>query len=190
MASDVLTVVAVAGVEPPHLVGHSLGGAVVTAAGASGTVASVIDIDQSLQLGAFKEQLMGAEAMLRDSEQYALVLDAMFEMMDGELLPAEERRRLDELSRADHDVVLGVWDMLLTQPVEQIEATVDAALAPYGASSVPYLALFGVDPGDNYAEWLARRIPTSTVELWPEHGHYPHLVDPDRFVERAQSFWQ
>jgi pimeloyl-ACP methyl ester carboxylesterase len=104
MASDVLAVVAAAGVEPPHLVEHSLGGAVVTAAGASGTVASVIDIDQSLQLGAFKDQLMGAEAMLRDSEQYRLVLDAMFEMIGGELLPAEERQRLEELRRADHNV--------------------------------------------------------------------------------------
>jgi pimeloyl-ACP methyl ester carboxylesterase len=104
MATDVLAVVAAAGVEPPHLVGHSLGGTVATAAGASGTVASVIDIDQSLQLGAFKDQLMGAEAMLRDSEQYRLVLDAMFEMMGGELLPAEERQRLEELRRADHNV--------------------------------------------------------------------------------------
>jgi pimeloyl-ACP methyl ester carboxylesterase len=190
MASDVLAVVAVAGVESPHLVGHSLGGAVVTATGASGTVASVIDIDQSMQLGAFKDQLIGAEAMLRDSEQYTLVLDAMFEMMGGELLPSEERQRLDELRRADQDVVLGVWDMLLTQPVEEIAATVDAALAPYGTSSVPYLALFGLDPGDDYAEWLAQRIPTSVVEFWPEYGHYPHLVDPDRFVERANSFWQ
>jgi len=189
MAGDVLTVIAATGVPRPHLVGHSLGGAVVSAAGAAGTVASVLDIDQSLELAAFKDQLMGASEILRDPEQFGLVLDAMFEAMSGDLLSADERQRLSGLRRADHEVVLGVWELLLTQPVDEIGATIDAALTPYRESSTPYLALFGLDPGDNYASWLSERIPSSSVELWHGHGHYPHLVDPDRFVERAQSFW-
>jgi thioesterase domain-containing protein len=73
-------------VSRPHLVGHSLGGAVVTAAGSMLEVASVVDVDQSLQLDAFKEQLAAAEEMLRDPAQYQLVVDAMFEMMMGERL--------------------------------------------------------------------------------------------------------
>jgi pimeloyl-ACP methyl ester carboxylesterase len=85
--------------------------------------------------------------------------------------------------------VLGVWELLLTQPVESIAATVDAALAGYSGSDVPYLALFGLDPGDGYADWLAQRIPASTVDFWAGHGHYPHLVDPDRFVTRLREFW-
>lgn len=189
MATDVAAVIAAAGADRPHLVGHSLGGAVVTAAGSMLDVASVVDIDQSLQLDEFKAQLAPAEAMLRNPDQYRLVVDAMFEMMTGELLAADEQARIDALRRADHEVVLGVWELLLTQPVEEIAATVDAALGGYGGRSVAYLALFGLDPGDGYADWLGERIAGAVVEYWPEHGHYPHLVDPDRFVTRLREFW-
>lgn len=189
MARDVASVVAAAGIARPHLVGHSLGGAVVTAAGSMLDVGSVVDIDQSLQLDSFQEQLVRAEAMLRDPEQYQLVVDAMFETMMGDRLPAEEARRLSSLRRAEHAVVLGVWQLLLTEPVAAIAATVDAALAGYAGRDVPYLALFGLDPGDGYADWLADRIPGSAVEYWPGYGHYPHLVDPDRFVRRLCELW-
>ncbi len=189
MAGDVATVVAAAEVDRPHLVGHSLGGAVVTAAGSVLDVASIVDIDQSLQLDAFKAQLMPAEPMLRDPDQYQLVVDAMFEMMMGDKLSADEQARVNGLRHADHEVVLGVWELLLTQPVEDIAATVDAALAGYAGRDVPYLALFGLDPGVGYADWLRERITNSTVEYWPDYGHYPHLVDPDRFVDRLRALW-
>lgn len=189
MAGDVAAVVAAAGVERPHLVGHSLGGAVVTAAGSALDVASVVDVDQSLQLDSFKTQLVPAEPMLRDPQQYQLVVDAMFETMMGERLSADEAARINALRRADHEVVLGVWELLLSEPVESIAATVDAALVGYAGRDVAYLALFGIDPGDGYADWLAERIAHSTVEYWPDHGHYPHLVDPDRFVDRLRAFW-
>jgi pimeloyl-ACP methyl ester carboxylesterase len=189
MAGDVATVCAEAGASRPHLVGHSLGGAVVTAAGSMLDVASVVDIDQSLQLDSFKAQLAPAEAMLRDPEQYQLVVDALFETMMGERLSADEQTRVNALRRADHEVVLGVWELLLTQPVEEIAATVDAALSGYRGRNVAYLALFGLDPGPGYADWLAERIPGSVAEYWADHGHYPHLVDPDRFVTRLREFW-
>ncbi len=189
MATDVAAVIAAAGVERPHLVGHSLGGATVTAAGSMLDVASVVDIDQSLQLDAFKDQLAPAEEMLRDPERYQLVVDAMFEMMMGDLLSADEQVRVNGLRRAEHEVVLGSWELLLSEPVEEIAAAVDAALAGYQGRDVPYLALFGLDPGDGYAAWLDERIAGSVVEYWADHGHYPHLVDPDRFVTRLRQFW-
>jgi pimeloyl-ACP methyl ester carboxylesterase len=189
MAGDVAAVIEAAGASRPHLVGHSLGGAVVTAAGSMLDVASVIDIDQSLRLDSFKDQLVAAEAMLRDPQQYQLVVDAMFEMMMGDQLSATEADRVNALRRADHEVVIGVWELLLDEPVEAIAATVDAALAGYRGRDVPYLALFGLDPGDDYADWLADRITVSSVEYWPGAGHYPHLVNPGRFVDRVQAFW-
>jgi pimeloyl-ACP methyl ester carboxylesterase len=127
--------------------------------------------------------------MLRDPAQYQLVVDAMFETMMGDRMPVEEVVRLGGLRHADHEVVLGVWELLLSEPVEQIAATVDAVLAGYAGKDVAYLALFGLDPGEGYDTWLADRIPASTVEYWADHGHYPHLVDPDRFVERLRDFW-
>jgi len=189
MAGDVAAVIGAAGVERPHLVGHSLGGAVVTAAGAMLDVTSVVDVDQSLQLGSFKEQLVPFEAMLRNPEQYQLVIDSIFETMIGERLSVDEQQRINALRHADQEVVLGCWELLLTAPVEEIAAAVDGALAGYQERTVRYLAVFGLDPGDGYAAWLAKRIPGSIVEYWADHGHYPHLVDPDRFVARLHEFW-
>jgi pimeloyl-ACP methyl ester carboxylesterase len=195
MAGDVVAVVAAAGltdgVGAPgvHLVGHSLGGAVVSAVGAVLPVASVVDIDQSLQLGAFKEQLVAAESLLRDPDQYRYVIGAMFEAMSGSLLSGDERGRVDALRRPDQDVILGVWDLLLSAADDEIATTVDTALAGYLDHPTPYLAVFGIDPGPDYAGWLDTRVPGATVELWADHGHYPHLVDPDRFVTRLREFW-
>ena len=196
MAGDVVAVIAGAGltdgVAAPgvHLVGHSLGGAIVTAVGAVLPVASVVDIDQSLELAAFKEQLVAAEPLLRDPDQYRYVIGAMFESMSGDLLSPDERARVGDLRRPDQDVILGVWNLLLTAPEATIAETIDATLAEYRDHPTPYLAVFGLDPGDDYPAWLADRVPGSAVEVWADHGHYPHLVDPDRFVDRLHEFWR
>jgi pimeloyl-ACP methyl ester carboxylesterase len=200
MAGDVIAVIGAAGLVRPdgsapdvHLVGHSLGGAVVTAVGSAIPVASIVNIDQSLRLASFKEQLVAAEPLLRDPDQYRVVIHMMFDSMSGELLSPDERARVEALRRPDQDVVLGVWDLLLTETEEAVERTVEAMLAGYRNHPTPYLALFGLDPGDEYASWLGEHIGSGgaslSVELWPDHGHYPHLVDPDRFVRRITGFW-
>ncbi len=189
MAGDVAAVSAALGLDAPHLVGHSLGGAVVSAAGAAMPVSSVVSIDQSLQLDGFKEQLMGFESQLRDPDAFPLVIQALFELMAGEKIAPEEMARVNDARRPDQDVVLGVWELILSMPAADVAAVVDDALRGYAGLDVAYLALFGIDPGEGYAEWLAARIPGATTEVWPDHGHYPHLVDPDRLVARLNSFW-
>ena len=190
MAGDV---VAVAGeldlLGRVHLVGHSLGGAVVTAVGAAAPVASVVDVDQSLQLGSFKAQLAGVEPMLRDSTSFPSVIEGIFAELAGTILSAEERARIGALRQADQEVVLGVWELLFSMSEAEIEQVVASALAGYADRSVPYLALFGVDPGPDYEPWLSNFIAGAEVELWADHGHYPHLVDPARFAARLRSFW-
>ncbi len=85
--------------------------------------------------------------------------------------------------------MLGVWDLILSMPAEEIAAVVDGALAGYSGLDVPYLALFGIDPGTGYADWISSHIAGAVTEVWADHGHYPHLVDPDRFVDRLDAFW-
>ncbi len=189
MAGDVVAVMAAAGVDRPHLVGHSLGGAVVSAVGAAAPVASVVNVDQSLQLGAFKDQLVAVEGMLRDADAFPAVIEGLFEQLRGPALSDDEFARVGSLRRPEQDVVLGVWDLLLTESLAAIDAVVEQALGGYVGSDVPYLSLFGVDPGTDYAPWLARFIARSEVEVWDDTGHYPHLVDPDRFVARLEAFW-
>ncbi|MEE9417515.1 MAG: alpha/beta hydrolase [Acidimicrobiales bacterium] len=189
MAGDLAAVISDCGIEPPHLVGHSLGGAVVSTAAAAFPVASVVNVDQSLQLGAFKEQLGAVEPMLRDAASFEAVMVALFDGLKGSLLTAEEDSRIAAARRPDQDVVLGVWDLIFSSTTEEIDSEIDQALAGFAAHPVPYLSLFGIDPGDGYAEWLGARIPGALVELWADHGHYPHLVEPDRFCDRISEFW-
>jgi pimeloyl-ACP methyl ester carboxylesterase len=190
MAGDVAAVSASAGVVRPHLVGHSLGGAVVSAVGAVFPVSSVVNIDQSLQLDGFKAQLADFEAQLRDPEAFPTVIQTMFELMAGHELDPGEMARINAHRQPDQDVVLGVWDMILTSTVEEIAGVVDTALAGYGGKHVPYLSLFGTDPGPGYEEWISSHIAGALTEVWPDHGHYPHLVEPERFLRRLERFWR
>ena len=189
MTGDVVAVCTATGLERPHLVGHSLGGVLVSAAGAAMPVTSVVNVDQPLKLEEFGDQVRAFEPQLRDPDTFPVVMGAIFEQMAGMLAGTDEFARITESRRPVQEVVLGVWDLLMTSPPEEVAASVDAALAAYASVDVPYLSLFGIDPGDGYDGWLASKIDGAVTEIWADHGHYPHLVDPDRFVERLEGFW-
>ena len=185
MAADVGAVLAADEAADPLMVGHSLGGAVVSAYASGGPCRGVVNVDQPLALGDFQGALRELEPLLRGTpEECGAAVSTIFEHMAGPLAGAE-RARIDALRDAEQDVVLGIWDLVLTSEVTDLDAVVDAVAA---GISAPYLSLHGIDPGPGYAGWLAARIAGATVETWPEHGHYPHLVDPDRFVERVLEF--
>jgi pimeloyl-ACP methyl ester carboxylesterase len=186
MAGDGAALLAHLEIDPAGclLVGHSLGGTVVSAFAAGMPCRGVINVDQSLDLGGFKEQLGQLEPMLRDPAQFDAAMAMVFDALAGPL-PGAERARIEGLRRGDQAVVLAIWSPVLDQPLEALDAMVEQVA---GAIAVPYLSLFGVDPGPEYGAWLATRIPTATVEVWADHGHYPHLVDPGRFLARLAAF--
>ncbi len=189
MASDLVAVLDGAEVgDAAHLVGHSRGGLVVAAVGAARPVASVTVVDQPLRLAGFRDQVAWFEAELRDPATFPAVMAAVFEFSVGERLGADEKQRLAALRRADQEVVLGVWSFLLETPPAEIETVIDAAIASR-ATGRPHLTLLGTEPDADYPAWLAERIPGAVVEVWDDHGHYPHLVDPDRFTARLRAFW-
>ena len=184
-AGDVVETAQVLGLVDPLVVGHSLGGVVASAFAAIAPCVGVVNIDQPLRLAAFKAGLMQLEPMLTGSrDEFRTAIGMVFDSMVGPL-PASEAARISALRDADQDVVLGTWHSVLHQSAEELDATV-AALA--GAIKVPYLSLHGIDPGDDYAPWLTHLVPTATVEVWPDMGHYPHLVDPARFLARLAEF--
>ena len=185
MAADVVATWTAAGMDAPLLVGHSLGGVVVTAASVIGAPCAVVDVDQPLRLAAFKDGLGQLEPMLRGSpEQFAAAIEMVFAALHGQL-SADEVSRIGALRAPNQEVVMGVWASVLESTSEELDATVAALL---GEVTVQFLSLHGIDPGSDYASWLTGLMPTATVEVWADHGHYPHLVDSARFVQRVLDF--
>lgn len=183
MADDVAAVVSELGLDAPLVVGHSMGGIVVTAYAGAHPCRGVINVDQSIALGDFQELVVGAEPLLR-SDAFGEVITGLFDSMQGPLA-AEECARISALRRPVQEVVLGVWEPLLELSRDDLQALVDGLAAEV---TVPYLSLFGIDPGPDYSGWLTSVIPTATVEVWADSGHYPHLVHPTQFADRLRAF--
>ncbi len=186
LGSDVASVVSELGLDAPLVVGHSLGGIVVTAYGGAGAPSrGIVNIDQPIALGLFKDALEPLEPLLRGSkEDFDTAVGIIFEVLDGPL-PPEERARLDALSNPEQDVVLGVWGTVFETDADALDLMA-AELA--SGITVPYLSLHGSETEENYPDWLRAVIPTAEVEVWADQGHYPHLTEPDRFVRRLQAF--
>lgn len=187
MATDVLTEMGTAGIAPRDavLIGHSLGGTVVTAMASVAEFRGVINVDQPLTLADFQTGLRQLEPMLRgDQASFEAATAMVFDGLRGPL-PAEQFGRLTELRRPEQDVVLGIWDPVLTLSAADLDAMVSAMTRTITS---PYLSLHGIDPGPDYATWLADHLTGAVTEIWPDQGHYPHLVDPTRFVDLANAF--
>lgn len=186
MAFDLAAVVEAEGLDAPVLVGHSLGGAVVAVHAAGAPVRAVVVVDQSLRFKDFAGALRPLESQLRDPATFPATLTAVFDVMTGDVLDDATRSKLAaRRGRARQDVVLGVWDLVLSSTDAELDATTDGVGA---AITAPVLSLHGLDPGDDYDEWLAERVGGDvTVERWPGHGHYLHLEDPDRFEQRVRD---
>ena len=185
MAGDLHELVDALALEAPLLVGHSLGGAVVTAYAAAFPARAVVNVDQSLALSGFQAGVRSLEPELRgDAAGFERAVAAVFDRMAGHLA-GPERDRVEALRRPSQDVVLGVWSLLLDSSAAEIDALIRSIATHV---TVTYLSLHGLDPGADYATWLRRLIPGAVVEVWPEVGHYPHLVHPEQFLFRLQAF--
>lgn len=170
--------------ERPIVVGHSMGGIVATAYGALFPARAVVNVDQPLHLAGMQQQVRQAEGMLR-GEAFGLFIEGMFAQMAGGL-DADEMARVDGIRSPRQDVVLGMWRPLLEDSPEQLAALVsELTKVP---ADVPYLVITGLDAGPEYAVWLQREIPHAVHEVWAPPTHYPHLVDPARFVKRVEEF--
>lgn len=169
--------------ERPVLVGHSFGGIIATFTATAHPVRGVVNVDQAFDFGAFAEALGPLEPLLRGDD-----FDATFaQVLEGfglDLIPAERQQLARANHRPDQDVVLEIWATVWDTPTEELAGQVEGALGAVGA---PYLGVFGA-PLSEEEQRLQALIPQSTVEVWDGHGHYLHLVDPDRAAARIHAF--
>lgn len=184
-ASDVHDVLEAEDLEPgPLVVGHSLGGLVATAYAAMFPCAGVINIDQPLDLGPFREMLRTYADQLGDDDQLEPTMATMFASMRG-VLGDEEWNRLAAHRRVNHDAVRAIWSPILDLEADELDRSI-VALAE--SVHVAYLAVHGSAVPAGYDQWLARHLPSARLIEWPGVGHLAHLVDPGRFVELVGRF--
>jgi pimeloyl-ACP methyl ester carboxylesterase len=185
MATDVHETVTGLDLVNPLVIGHSLGGVIASAYAAVGRPRAIINVDQPLRLAEFKGALSELEPMLRgDTASFESAIEMIFGSMWG-VLQADEVARIAAISAPRQEVVLAIWKTVFDSTADELDAIVETLV---GSVTVPYLSLHGIDPGEGYTTWLRRLMPSATVEVWPDQGHYPHLVQPARFLERVTDF--
>ncbi len=179
LVGDVREVVEAAGLDEPAVVGHSLGATVAALYGAAHGSTAVVCVDSSLRFGDFAEFLKPWKDELLGGRTMNAVLSI------DRALAVEPYAALEELERRllafPRDVVLGIWDQLLTTRPEELTAIAEAVLPRITA---PLLSLHGSPPPD-YEMWLKSLAPAAHVEVWDGSGHMLHLVDPGRFAARV-----
>jgi pimeloyl-ACP methyl ester carboxylesterase len=176
LVTDVRAVVEHAGLGEPVVIGHSLGAPVAACYAAAFAPTAVVCVDNPLRVGPFAALLQQhRDALLSpDTMEAVRVIEAILGVDIG-----------DRVHSFPREVVLGIWDAMLTRPPEQLDATMEEVLARIDA---PLLSLHGSPPPPGYEAWLTRLVPRAQIELWPGAGHLLHLADPGRFAARVRAF--
>jgi pimeloyl-ACP methyl ester carboxylesterase len=167
--------------DPPIMVGHSIGGPLAGIYAASYPAAAVVSVEAPIRLEPFAELLRSIRPQL-ESTAFEAAWGTLRDSWQMELLPAGRRELLRVGDHASPDVVLGYQADLLERPLEQVVRWRDEGLERLRLARTPYLSLHSrpVDPAER--AWLTERLPQAEVVVWPVQHHFPHLSDPARFA--------
>jgi len=181
LVGDVSAVVEEVGLGEPAVVGHSLGASIAAVYAATHSARTVVCVDQSLRFGEFAALVQARADDLRSPRTMEAVVSI------DRALKLEPYADVEELERRvlafPREVVLGIWDALLTTPPEQLTAIAEALLPRLSA---PLLSLHGSPPPPDYESWLAGLARGARIEIWEGAGHMLHLVHPERFAARVR----
>ncbi|MFC8076444.1 alpha/beta fold hydrolase [Streptomyces sp. NPDC057307] len=166
-----------AGFDTPVVVGHSLGGALATVYAAAHPAAAVVNIDQPLLAGPFRDVLLRAEPVLR-SPAYGEVWEAMLRSMQIDLLPPAARELVSTATTPRQDLLLGYWDEILTTPADVLAEQRTRDMGVLRNRGVAYHHVSGAELPPPYRQWLETVLPDVTVTVIPGSGHFPHLARP------------
>jgi pimeloyl-ACP methyl ester carboxylesterase len=185
MAGDVHAVVNALDLDrPPVVVGHSLGGAVAVGYAGLYPATGVVNVDQRMQLDLFAEHVKPREHELYGPNFHG-ALKELSHQMGTEALTEAQRAELDAHRDATTpDVVLGIWGPLFETDPASLRELSDSLMSQV---QVPYVELYGNEPGEGYRKWLHKLVPHAGIELWEGCGHYVHWVQPERFAARVRS---
>lgn len=167
----------------PIVVGHSMGALDAVAYAALYPVAGLVTSDFSLRNGAFIDRLRGMSDALH-SPAFPGIWRAIESELGIDLIPQPQRALVESASNPRQDVVLGYW----REGFESIPGELQLLLNKFARNiGVPFCAIFGDEPEPDYREWLQPLVPHCDVVVFPNAGHFPHLVDIDRFAGELRA---
>jgi pimeloyl-ACP methyl ester carboxylesterase len=182
-AAAVRSVVDELALDQPLVIGHSLGAMTATVYAALYGARGVVNVDQPLHLGTFVAMLGPDLERFRDG-RFTEAFDEFAAQLGIDLVPEPRRSAALADVKPRQEVVVALWADMLDGNANNVQPLLDDALTAIGC---PYLAIFGSSL-TSAARTAAEQIPNVTIEVWDGTGHLLHLVDPDRFVQRVETF--
>jgi pimeloyl-ACP methyl ester carboxylesterase len=173
--------VSAAGLEPPVVIGHSIGGVIATEYAARFPARGVVNLDQPLLPGPFGALVRGAEPTLSGPDWRAF-WDGLLAGMGIASLPAEARALVAQTSAPRADLLLGYWDEILHGSDAAIAAQRRENLAGIAAKEIGYRWVTSAQPAPAYAQWLSDVLPGIKITVLPG-GHFPHLGYPGELAK-------
>jgi 3-oxoadipate enol-lactonase len=182
MAGDVATLIDQVGLERYHLLGHSMGGAIVQeiALGSSQRLLSLTLEDTSFRFGLMAdpevEEWWKTRMALAEAGKMAELAELPPPIPPPPYMPAE---RLEEtkvrLSKMSPDAFIGAWQGLVSWQgaKDRLAAISMPTLIIYGDLDTPALI--------QGCKKLAELIPNARVEVIPETAHSPQQERPELF---------
>jgi 3-oxoadipate enol-lactonase len=182
MAEDVATLIDQVGLDRYHLLGHSMGGAIVQeiALGSPQRLLSLTLEDTSFRFGLMAdpevEEWWKTRMALAEAGKMAELAELPPPLPPPPHMPAE---RLEEtkvrLSKMSPDAFIGAWEGLVSW---------QGAMTRAAAISMPTLIIYGDLDTPALIEGmtrLAQVLPNARVEVIPEAGHSPQQERPELF---------
>jgi pimeloyl-ACP methyl ester carboxylesterase len=170
--------------DPPVVVGHSMGGALAAMYAAAYPTRGVVLVDQAPYLRPFATMLHQFEPALR-SEDFHAAFEPIRTSIGVELLPEPQRSSILASQRIDQELILSYWEEVLAATPDELQARIDRTAKTI---SVPMLIVFGQAVDSATDEYLRGHMPSAEIEEWAGLGHMVHLMEPDRFARRLTEF--
>lgn len=171
-------------IEKPVMIGHSLSGLFVPFYSSLFPVSGIITSDQRFRASGFIAQLQSKRDELKGPE-FPKIWRVFEERLRIDLVP-EERRYLvqGKNSRPEQHVMLGYWSQFLDTPLQETQDQLDNAIRQI---KCPLTAIFGGELDTEYRTWLDNLNHRWKLVVFQNAGHFPHLVDPERFAKEVEE---
>jgi pimeloyl-ACP methyl ester carboxylesterase len=167
----------------PIMIGHSIGAVIAAIYASRYPTAALVTSDQTLRLTPFFEQIQRIGEEL-NSPGFPRVWRRIENSLGIDLIPEQHRKLIKQGSRPRQNIVLGYWRGALSLRPAALQDQVDQCVRSITA---PFTAIFGEDVDPDYLAWVSPTLPQCKVVVFPNTGHFPHLVAPDRFADEIRA---